>query len=120
MSRTTWKQRERDVARTVGGRRYPANVGGRVDVESAAHVIQVKERKTCSMRQAEAIALEMERLASQTSPPKIGTFWFKRSAGRGIETPWLVVMTAATWRLMNGATPMEDAAPSPPRTGENL
>ncbi len=119
MSRRHWKQRERDVARKVGGRRYPANTGGRVDVESAHHLIQIKERKTCSMREAEAIAVEMERLATQKSPPKSGTFWFKRSAGRGVETPWLVIMTEATWKAMNGrglqelATERTDPCPSP-------
>ena len=107
MSRTGWKQRERDVARTVGGRRYPANTGARVDVESDGHVIQVKERKTLSLAQAEALAVEMERIAFQMSPPKLGELWVKRSAGRGTSTPWLVVMTEATWKAMNGRTPME-------------
>ena len=107
MSRTGWKRRERDVARKVGGRRYPANTGARVDVESDGHVIQVKERKTLSLAQAEALAVEMERIAFQKSPPKLGTLWVKRSAGRGTATPWLVVMTAATWKAMNGRTPME-------------
>ena len=107
MSRRHWKAREREVARKVGGRRYPANTGGRVDVESPHHLIQIKERQRCSMREAEAIAVEMERLATQKSPPRIGTFWFKRSAGRGVETPWLVIMTEATWNAMNGASPRE-------------
>lgn len=112
MSRTGWKRREREVARKIGGRRYPANTGGRVDVESdhlesEGHVIQVKERKTLSLAQAEALALEMERVGAQKSPPKLGTLWIKRSAGRGVPTPWLVVMTEATWKMMNGRTPME-------------
>ena len=109
MSKTGWKKAERDVARKVGGTRYPANTGGRVDVESKDHLIQIKERQRCSMREAEAIAVEMERLATQKSPPRIGTFWFKRSAGRGVETPWLVIMTEATWTAMNGASPREDS-----------
>ena len=105
MSKTGWKNAERDVARKVRGRRYGANTGGRIDVESEVHVIQVKERKTLSLREAEAIAVEMERIGNQKTPPKIGSLWVKRSAGRGVETPWLVVMTEATWTAMNGASP---------------
>lgn len=108
MSKTGWKKAERDVARKVGGTRYPANTGGRVDVVDAeGHVIQVKERKTLSLGQIEALAVEMERIGTQKSPPKIGSLWVKRSAGRGVETPWLVVMTEATWKAMNGASPRE-------------
>ena len=119
MSKTGWKKAERDVARKVGGRRFPANTGGRVDIETYAHVIQVKERKTLSLREAEAIAVEMERIGNQKFPPKIGSLWVKRSAGRGVETPWLVVMTEATWKMMNGqglhdlTTNKETPCPSP-------
>lgn len=120
MSKTKWKAREREVARAVGGRRYPANTGARIDVESSGHVIQVKERKTLSLAQIEALAVEMERIGAQKSPPKCGSVWLKRSAGRGVATPWLVVVTEAAWRLMNGPTPMENAAPSETRTDENL
>ena len=44
MSNKPWKQEERQVARLVRGRRYPANQGGRVDVESPSIVAQVKQR----------------------------------------------------------------------------
>jgi len=102
MSRRHWKQRERDVARKVGGRRFPANTGGRVDVEADGHLIQVKERKRLSLAHAEALAVELERLAFQKSPPALGTLWVKRSAGRGVATPWLIVMTEATWVALTG------------------
>lgn len=102
MSRHAWKQRERDVARKTGGRRYPANMGGRVDVENDTFVIQVKERKTLSLAQEEALVLKMDRIGAQKSPPKFGALWAKRSAGRGRETPWLVIVSEATWRAMNG------------------
>ena len=113
MARKSWKQRERQVARTVGGKRYPANTGGRIDVESDVHVIQVKERKILSLREAEAIAVEMERIGNQKTPPKIGSLWVKRSGGRGVETPWLVVMTESVWKAMNGRTPREEISPCP-------
>lgn len=102
MARHSWKAREREVARKVGGRRYHANTGERVDVESSGHVIQVKERKTLSLAQIEALAVEMERIGAQRSPTKMGSVWIKRSAGRGVPTPWLVVVTEAVWRAMNG------------------
>ena len=113
MSRKAWKHRERQVARTVGGKRYPANTGGRIDVESTVHVIQVKERKTLSLREIESIAVEMERIGNQKFPPKIGSLWVKRSAGRGVETPWLVVMTESVWNAMNGRSPREEISPCP-------
>ena len=118
MSKRHWKQREREVARSVGGKRYPANMGGRVDVESDAFVIQVKERQRLSLTEIEALAVEMDRLGAQKSPPKFGAVWAKRSAGKGRETPWLVIVTEATWKAMNGrglhelATERTDACPS--------
>src|SRR3990167_5511659 len=57
VSRRAWKQRERDVARATGGRRSPANTGGRVDVENDTFVIQVKERQRLSLAALEALAL---------------------------------------------------------------
>lgn len=93
----------------VGGSRYPANMGGRVDVESPAYVIQCKERSRCSLAELEALALEIERIGAQKTVPKHGLVMVKRSAGRGIKTPWLIVMTEATFREMNGRLPIEPA-----------
>ena len=111
MSRTAWKRREREVARKTSGRRYPANMGGRVDVETDSMVIQVKERQRLSLAAIEALALEMDRVGSQKSPPKFGAVWAKRSAGRGRETPWLVIVSEATWRAMNGRRALTRASP---------
>jgi len=113
VSRRHWKHREREVAAKVRGRRYPANTGGRVDVENDAFVIQVKERKTLSLAQIEALVLEMDRLGAQKSPPKCGAVWAKRSAGAGRETPWLVIVSDATWRAMNGRGLHDLATDSP-------
>src|SRR5262249_52401789 len=106
MSRTGWKARERECAAIVNGRRYPANQGGRVGVESDAHVCQVKERKVLSLAQLEALAVEMECLGMQKSPPKSGVVMVKRSAGRGVPTPFLVVMTASTFRELTPGEPI--------------
>src|SRR5262249_26652638 len=106
MSNTGWKARERECAALINGKRYPAKQGGRVDVESDAYVVQVKERKALSLAQLEGLAVEMERLGMQKSPTKGGLVMVKRSAGRGVPTPFLVVMTASTFRELNGGDPI--------------
>jgi len=96
VSRTWWKQRERELARLLGASRHPANTGGLVDVEGQHVVAQVKERRTCSLAEIEMLAVEMERIGSQRK--KLGIVGLKRSAGRGRKTPWLLVMTETVWR----------------------
>ncbi len=91
MGNTHWKQFERDVARLLGGKRYPANSGGRVDVESAEYVAQVKHVRTLSLAALEALALEMDRIGQERG--KLGLVIVKRRAGSGTKTPRLVVMT---------------------------
>lgn len=105
MSRTAWKRREREAAALICGRRHPANTGGAVDAESDGWVVQVKERRRLSLAELEALAVEIERVGFQTSPPKLGAVMIKRSAGRGRETPWLIIVTEAVWREMNGCLP---------------
>jgi hypothetical protein len=107
MSRTAWKQREREAAKLIGGRRHWANTGELVDCESDGLVCQVKERKTLSLAAAEALALEIERVASYRA--KQGIVMVKRSAGRGRPTPWLVIMTAGTFREFHGPLPVDPA-----------
>lgn len=109
MARTSWKMRERQAAQLIGGSRYPANQGGLVDCESGSTVCQVKERRTLSLAALEALALEIERVGAQKN--KAGVVMVKRSAGRGRETPWLIIMTGAVWREMNGRLPTEPETP---------
>lgn len=110
MSRGHWKHLERDAAALVGGQRYPANQGGRVDVESDGYVVQTKERGTLSLRELETLALELERIGFQRPSPKLGIVIVKRSAGRGAKTPRLVVMTEAVFRAMSGPLPTDPVA----------
>ena len=91
-----WKHEERAVARLLGGLRYPANSGGRVDVASARVLAQVKHVKTCSLASLEALAVEMERLGAERG--KVGLVMVKRRAGVGTKTPRLVIMTETVWR----------------------
>lgn len=77
-----------------------------MDCESDAYCAQVKERKTLSLQQLEALAVEIERVAAQKS--KLGVVMVKRSPGRGNgSTPWLIVMTEHAFREMNGRLPTE-------------
>ena len=105
MSRTKWKQRERDAAVIVGGKRYTANQGGDVDVESDGYVVQVKERRTLSLAALESLTVHIARVGQQKN--KAGVVMVKRSAGRGTKTPWLVVMDAATFTFLNGRLPTQ-------------
>ncbi|MCI0409675.1 MAG: hypothetical protein L0191_14125 [Acidobacteria bacterium] len=88
------------MARLLGGRRYPANSGGRVDVEGPTVVAQVKHVRTLSLAQLEALALEMAAVGSQRG--KIGLLVVKRRAGRGHDTPRLVVLTEGAWHRLTG------------------
>src|SRR5215470_13593016 len=67
-----WKAEERHAARLPGGRRYPANTGGRMDVEGPTVVAQVKH----------------------------GIVVVKRRAGTGRPTPRLIVLTEHAWRSL--------------------
>lgn len=115
MSRKGWKAVERSAAALMGGTRFPANVGERVDFEGPAWVGQVKNVKTLSLATLESLALEMERVGAQRH--KLGAVVVKRSAGmqrdgrgRVVATPHLVIVTEAVWREMNGRLPMDDGA----------
>ncbi len=94
-----WKQLEREVARLLGGRRYAADSGGRVDVESPTVVAQVKHVQRLSLAQLEALAVEMAALGEEQG--KLGLVTVKRRAGKGIHTERLVVMTEGVWVRLN-------------------
>ena len=100
MSNRPWKHEERAVARLLGGSRYPANSGGRVDVEGPGIMAQVKHVQTLSLTHLEALALEMSDLGEKRG--KVGLVVVKRRAGIVRETPRLGVLTEAAWRVLNG------------------
>jgi len=90
-----WKQEERNAARLLGGKRYPANSGGRVDVESPTLVVQVKHVQRLSLAQLEALAVEIEQIGAEKG--KTGILVIKRRAGRGHPTKALVILTEAAF-----------------------
>ena len=98
MARTTWKRMELEAASLLHGARYPANTGGQVDVESAQIVAQVKNVRVFSLSRMEVEAEAIARIGNAKN--KTGILMIKRSAGKGISTPWLICMTAAMFREM--------------------
>ncbi len=109
MADKAWKHEERRVAHFLGGRRYAANSGGRVDVESPTVVAQVKHVQRLSLAQLEALAVEMERIGEERG--KVGIMVVKRRAGRGTATPRLVVMTEGVWRGLRGSIEERNGQP---------
>jgi hypothetical protein len=93
-----WKVQERRAARLCGGQRYPANSGGRVDVEGPQVVAQVKHVRVLSLAALEALACEIEGIGRERG--KLGVVFVKRRAGRGCPTPGLVVMTETVWEQL--------------------
>jgi hypothetical protein len=83
-------------------------MGGPIDCESETVICEVKERSRMSLQEIEGHAVRMEQLGAQKF--KAGIVCIKRSAGRGHETPMLIVMTASTFRLMNGPLPSDAPA----------
>ena len=96
-----WKQFERDVAALLGGRRFWANSGERLDVVSDSAIAQCKLVKQMSLAAITALAEEVEREAAPQF--KAGVVGIKLRRGRGRPSPMLLIVTEATWRRMNGA-----------------
>lgn len=86
-----WKREERHAATLIGGKRYPANSGGKVDVQSSRFVVQVKHVKRMSLAELEGLTVAMATLGAKHG--KVGVVVVKRRAGRGTPTHRLVVMT---------------------------
>src|SRR3990172_12040069 len=96
MSRTGWKQVERDAAALIGAKRHWANSGERVDADSPLFAQQAKNPKEMSLAELERLVEEMTLLGIDSG--RIPMVVVKRSAGR--PTPVLVVLPAEAWRLL--------------------
>ncbi len=95
MGNHSWKELEREVGRIIGGSRYPANQGGRVDVESPTLVVQCKERKALSLEVLTQLVEEIEGIAKERG--KKGFVAVKVRRGRGRVSPILFVQSAEQW-----------------------
>ncbi len=100
MGNTSWKQMERDVGELVGGKRFPANQGGRVDVSGPFHVVQCKERRALSLEQLTQLVEEIEQIGLQQG--KVGLVAVKVRRGRGKPSPILIVQSATQWKNHHG------------------
>jgi len=98
MTSKPWKRFERDVGKLIGGKRYPANLGGGVDVESPYLVIQCKNVKTMPLAALEKLANEIAIEGKESE--KVGVVAIKRRAGAGVPTKTLFVFTEDAWRAL--------------------
>lgn len=96
MADKQWKKLERKVGELVGGKRYPANQGGLVDVESDLYVVQVKERKSLSLAEINRLVEEIQAIGAQRG--KRGLLAVKYRKGTGHPTSILIIQTAQQWR----------------------
>jgi len=90
-----WKAAERVAAALFGAKRFPANMGGRMDFQGGGFLGQVKNVARLSLASLEGLAIEMEAIAAVGN--NVGVVTVKRRAGQGTPTPYLVVMTAHEW-----------------------
>lgn len=96
MSEPSWKKFERWCAALIGGERYWANSGEKIDVESDGWIGQCKLVKTMSLEQLTQLAESAHADAVKRS--KRGAVFIKVRRGRGNVSPALVVMLAGTWK----------------------
>lgn len=96
MADKAWKQLERDVGDLIGGKRYPANQGGFIDVESTDYVVQVKHRKSLSLEQITQLVEMIEGIGE--AKHKKGLVIVKVKRGKGKPSPFLVIQSADQWK----------------------
>ena len=95
---TAWKGFERRVARTLGGARFWANSGEKIDVESNRFVCQCKNVARMSLGELTRLAEAAERDGAEKG--KLGLVAIKLRAGRGSETSVISAMTERTFSAL--------------------
>jgi hypothetical protein len=96
VSGKAWKQFETRVAKMLDGRRFWANSGEQIDVESEDCVVQCKNVVRMSLTALTQLAWDAERQGKVKG--KTGIVAVKLRCGKGIETPVLFVVTAEQLR----------------------
>lgn len=113
MSRTGWKQCERDAAAVLGCRRFWANAGERADADSPIFACQVKNPKRLSLAELERLVEEMTVLGLDSN--RLPVVAVKRSGGSGRPTPMLFVVPGDAFVLLRelyeawGSAPVGEA-----------
>lgn len=98
------KALERIVADILGGHRFWANSGEKVDCESDRFVVQAKHVETMSLGAMTRLALQAESDAKERGG-KIGVCAAKLRLGYGVRTPVLFIMTEGEFkRLIAGGS----------------
>lgn len=100
-----WKQFEADSAALVGGKRFWANSGERVDFEGPGFVGQCKLVKSLSLEALTKLVEEMDVDAAKKG--KIGMVCVKVRRGKGVSSPGLVVMSFEAFNKMKSAVAFE-------------
>lgn len=95
MGNKSWKAHERRCASLIDGKRYPANMGGRADIEGPLFVGQCKEVKVLPLSKLTALVEEMDALAERAG--KLGITCVKLRRGSGRHSPTLMVISDTTW-----------------------
>lgn len=103
MSRTNWKQVERDAAACIGAERCWANQGGREDAVSPFFASQVKNPKELSLAELTRLVNEMTVRAADSG--RLPLVFVKASLGSGCPTPLLVVLPATIFGALWEQTP---------------
>ena len=95
MARTTWKQIEREAAACLKAKRFWANEGGRVDIDSPFFACQVKNPKQLPLAELVRLVEEMQVLGIDTG--RLPIVFVKWSGGAGRPSPLLAVLPADAW-----------------------
>ena len=105
MHSSTWKAFERDCAAFIGGKRYPANMGGKIDVEGPTCVGQVKKRTNLSHADLSKEVMKMDAIGRDKG--KIGCVLHEIPRKAGCSKIRMITMSWATfdeWFSMNPLT----------------
>lgn len=109
MSRTGWKQVERDAAACIGATRFWANAGSREDCDSPYFAAQVKNRRALSLAELTLLLEEMTVIGLDRG--KVPVVFVKQSARR--PTPLMAVVPAwflqMTWKRFLEPSVAEDS-----------
>lgn len=105
MPNKAWKQHERRCAELIGGKRYPANQGGRIDIEGPYFIGQCKEVRTLSLAALTKLVEEIDLLAESQANHPLGILCVKLRRGAGRKSPTLMIVSDKAWRhLYDGYT----------------
>ena len=98
MSDKPWKAFERWWAKKIGGKRYPANSGGPIDVYSAVWGVQCKNVKNMSLNTicdlARSVAVDAKLMKNQQGEiePRLGIVGMRNRLGSGVPSTDVVIM----------------------------